>query len=139
MCILCRDTFSRSDILKRHFQKCSIRRGNPTGASHLSHSQAHIKKSHSSPHIKTTNDNTMIDINSMGGSNGGMQMFGVNLKAAVAYAGANLSEQQAEKLHSGSLKRLSTNGENDGSYMTAMGPGVTSRCNLNSSYAGCNG
>ncbi|KAI0998288.1 hypothetical protein K3495_g9907 [Podosphaera aphanis] len=45
MCILCRDTFSRSDILKRHFQKCSIRRGNPTGASHLSHSHAHIKKS----------------------------------------------------------------------------------------------
>jgi hypothetical protein len=44
MCVLCRDTFSRSDILKRHFQKCSIRRGNPTGASHLSHPQAHVKK-----------------------------------------------------------------------------------------------
>ncbi|KZF25325.1 hypothetical protein L228DRAFT_236434 [Xylona heveae TC161] len=44
MCILCKDTFSRSDILKRHFQKCSLRRGNPTGASHLSHSQAHLKK-----------------------------------------------------------------------------------------------
>ncbi|KAH7303610.1 hypothetical protein B0I35DRAFT_517261 [Stachybotrys elegans] len=43
-CVLCRDTFSRSDILKRHFQKCSIRRGNPTGASHLSHPQAHVKK-----------------------------------------------------------------------------------------------
>ncbi|KAI9714660.1 MAG: hypothetical protein M1812_006325 [Candelaria pacifica] len=50
MCILCRDTFSRSDILKRHFQKCSLRRGNPTGASHLSHSQAHLKKSHPGPH-----------------------------------------------------------------------------------------
>ncbi|KAM3467677.1 hypothetical protein MY5147_008697 [Beauveria neobassiana] len=36
-CVLCGDTFSRSDILKRHFNKCSIRRGNPTGASHLSH------------------------------------------------------------------------------------------------------
>lgn len=35
MCHLCKDTFSRSDILKRHFQKCSIRRGNPTGANHL--------------------------------------------------------------------------------------------------------
>lgn len=34
-CHLCKDTFSRSDILKRHFQKCSIRRGNPTGANHL--------------------------------------------------------------------------------------------------------
>ncbi len=50
MCILCRDTFSRSDILKRHFQKCSLRRGNPTGASHLSHSQAHLRKSHPGPH-----------------------------------------------------------------------------------------
>ncbi|KAK3987810.1 respiration factor 2 [Cladorrhinum sp. PSN332] len=44
MCVLCRDTFSRSDILKRHFIKCSVRRGNPTGASHLSHPQAHVKK-----------------------------------------------------------------------------------------------
>jgi len=41
---LCNDTFSRSDILKRHFQKCSIRRGNPTGASHLSNPAAHLKK-----------------------------------------------------------------------------------------------
>ncbi|KAK4995873.1 hypothetical protein LTR66_004412, partial [Elasticomyces elasticus] len=37
MCHLCKDTFSRSDILKRHFQKCSQRRGNPTGAGHLAH------------------------------------------------------------------------------------------------------
>ncbi|KAL9113015.1 MAG: hypothetical protein Q9227_002880 [Pyrenula ochraceoflavens] len=44
MCVLCKDTFSRSDILKRHFQKCSVRRGNPTGASHLSNPAAHLKK-----------------------------------------------------------------------------------------------
>ena len=44
MCILCKDTFSRSDILKRHFQKCSIRRGNPTGATHLSYSHSHLRK-----------------------------------------------------------------------------------------------
>ena len=44
MCVLCRDTFSRSDILKRHFQKCSIRRGNPTGVSHLSDPTANVKK-----------------------------------------------------------------------------------------------
>ena len=43
-CVLCNDTFSRSDILKRHFQKCSIRRGNPTGATHLSNSLSHLKK-----------------------------------------------------------------------------------------------
>ncbi|OHE93916.1 hypothetical protein CORC01_10815 [Colletotrichum orchidophilum] len=43
-CVLCGDTFSRSDILKEHFQKCSIRRGNPTGASHLSDPRARVKK-----------------------------------------------------------------------------------------------
>ena len=31
--------------MKRHFQKCSVRRGNPTGASHLSNPAAHLKKS----------------------------------------------------------------------------------------------
>ncbi|KAL8904059.1 MAG: hypothetical protein Q9207_003520 [Kuettlingeria erythrocarpa] len=46
-CGLCEDTFSRSDILKRHFQKCSVRRGNPTGASHLTHSKNSKK---SKPH-----------------------------------------------------------------------------------------
>lgn len=47
-CGLCEDTFSRSDILKRHFQKCSVRRGNPTGASHLTHSK-NSKKSKANP------------------------------------------------------------------------------------------
>ncbi|KAL9026497.1 MAG: hypothetical protein Q9196_004846 [Gyalolechia fulgens] len=47
-CGLCEDTFSRSDILKRHFQKCSVRRGNPTGASHLTHSK-NSKKSKPNP------------------------------------------------------------------------------------------
>ncbi|KAH9905192.1 hypothetical protein F4778DRAFT_729021 [Xylariomycetidae sp. FL2044] len=32
MCKLCHATFFRSDVLKRHFQKCSTRRGNPMGA-----------------------------------------------------------------------------------------------------------
>ena len=54
MCILCKDTFSRSDILKRHFQKCSLRRGNPTGASHLSHSLAHVKKSQAAANKDST-------------------------------------------------------------------------------------
>ncbi|KAG9249311.1 fungal-specific transcription factor domain-containing protein [Calycina marina] len=60
MCILCRDTFSRSDILKRHFQKCSIRRGNPTGASHLSHAQNHLKKSHPGPKNQMGDQNDMM-------------------------------------------------------------------------------
>lgn len=75
MCVLCRDTFSRSDILKRHFQKCSIRRGNPTGASHLS-AQAHVKKQQPGVH-KTmpamANQNDLMGLNGMnGGMNNGM-------------------------------------------------------------------
>lgn len=45
MCHLCKDTFSRSDILKRHFQKCSLRRGNPTGANHLAHQRRNTNPS----------------------------------------------------------------------------------------------
>jgi len=57
MCVLCKDTFSRSDILKRHFQKCSLRRGNPTGVSHLSHPQAHVKRSQVVPNaVKPVQD-----------------------------------------------------------------------------------
>ncbi|KAI5807859.1 hypothetical protein DFH27DRAFT_478669 [Peziza echinospora] len=43
-CVLCKDTFSRSDILKRHFQKCSLRRGNPAGYTHLAHAHDHQRK-----------------------------------------------------------------------------------------------
>lgn len=54
-CCLCQETFCRSDILKRHFNKCSIRRGNPTGATHLTHAQAHIRPSQSAPNSATGN------------------------------------------------------------------------------------
>ncbi|KAF2430916.1 hypothetical protein EJ08DRAFT_713877 [Tothia fuscella] len=43
-CKLCKDTFSRSDILKRHFQKCSIRRGVPADTDHLEGSRAHQQR-----------------------------------------------------------------------------------------------
>ncbi|KAL2165878.1 hypothetical protein VTG60DRAFT_3692 [Thermothelomyces hinnuleus] len=42
MCILCRDPFDRSDVLKRHFIKCAERRGNPTSAIHLSNPEAFL-------------------------------------------------------------------------------------------------
>jgi len=70
MCVLCRDTFSRSDILKRHFQKCSIRRGNPTGASHLS-AQAHVKKQQP-VHKQMPSMTGQPDMMGMGGMNNGM-------------------------------------------------------------------
>lgn len=43
-CVLCKDTFCRSDILKRHFQKCCIRRGNPGNLTHLAHAHDHQPK-----------------------------------------------------------------------------------------------
>jgi hypothetical protein len=42
-CDLCKDTFTRSDTLKRHGRKCSIRRGNPSGANHLQHANNHFE------------------------------------------------------------------------------------------------
>lgn len=66
MCVLCRDTFSRSDILKRHFQKCSIRRGNPTGVSHLSHPHAHVKKNQQQQKHMAENGGDMGHMNGMG-------------------------------------------------------------------------
>ena len=80
MCVLCRDTFSRSDILKRHFQKCSIRRGNPTGASHLSHPQAHVKKNAQSQKAAGLgNEGDMNHMNGMGNmpADGMVQPFGM--------------------------------------------------------------
>lgn len=72
MCVLCKDTFSRSDILKRHFQKCSIRRGNPTGATHLSHPHAHLKRSQAAANpAKPIQDEVSSSIpppNGMGGT-----------------------------------------------------------------------
>lgn len=65
MCVLCRDTFSRSDILKRHFQKCSIRRGNPTGVSHLSHPQAHVKKNQQQKNAAMGNEGDLNQLNGL--------------------------------------------------------------------------
>ncbi|KAF2806453.1 uncharacterized protein BDZ99DRAFT_95248 [Mytilinidion resinicola] len=43
-CHLCKDTFPRSDVLRRHFQKCTIRRGNPAGQNYLANSQSHLSE-----------------------------------------------------------------------------------------------
>src|SRR5277367_4119907 len=99
MCVLCNDTFSRSDILKRHFQKCSIRRGNPTGASHLSHAQAHLKKSHPGPHknpSSLSNENDLMSVGMNGLANDpAMHPFGVIPDGSVPDAGSNMTDEQA--------------------------------------------
>ncbi|KAI9804492.1 MAG: hypothetical protein M1825_001391 [Sarcosagium campestre] len=53
MCALCKEDFSRSDILKRHFAKCSLRRGNPDGVGHLTHAQPHLKKNGSTSQMSS--------------------------------------------------------------------------------------
>ena len=133
MCVLCRDTFSRSDILKRHFQKCSIRRGNPTGASHLSHAQAHLKKSHPGPHKPATtmsNENDMMAANGMGGmTDPGMHPFGVIPDGSMNDTG--LTEEQVDQLsRSNSLKRLGNGTGRDGRNMAVPQGG------FNPSYPG---
>lgn len=143
MCVLCRDTFSRSDILKRHFQKCSIRRGNPNGVSHLSHAQAHLKKSHPGPHKSTP---SMSNENDLMGANGMNSMtdpalqhpFGVIPDGSVPDAGSNLTGEQAEELsRANSLKRLSIGGGGrDRRSLAGPGPGGSNRASFDQSYAG---
>ena len=94
MCVLCKDTFSRSDILKRHFQKCSIRRGNPPGASHLSHAQAHLKRSHPGPH-KPATTSTNAGMNGLHAITNDAVLqhpFGV---IPIPYTASNLTDEQA--------------------------------------------
>ncbi|KAG0649068.1 Nicotinate catabolism cluster-specific transcription factor [Hyphodiscus hymeniophilus] len=132
MCVLCRDTFSRSDILKRHFQKCSIRRGNPTGASHLSHAQAHLKKSHPGPHKNTPSmsNEEMMGSNGMGMNDPALHPFGVIPDGSIPDAGSNMTDDQAAQANN--MKRLSR----DGGSMTGLGPGGSNPAAYGQGYAG---
>ena len=134
MCVLCRDTFSRSDILKRHFQKCSIRRGNPTGASHLSHAQAHLKKSHPGPHHHSkgsmSNDNQLMGVNGMANlSDPSLHPFGVIPDGSVPDAGSNMTDEQAAQ-----VSNMNRRGRDDGS-MANLGPGGPNQV-FNQGYGG---
>ena len=134
MCVLCRDTFSRSDILKRHFQKCSIRRGNPTGASHLSHAQAHLKKSHPGPHknqSSLSNESELMNSNGMGGmSDPSLHPFGVIPDGSIPDAASHMTDEQAAQANS--MKRLSR----EGGSMTGLGPGGSNPAAYGQGYAG---
>ena len=124
MCVLCRDTFSRSDILKRHFQKCSIRRGNPTGASHLSHPQAHVKKNAAGqkPGGAEGDLNHLNGLSNM--TNDGMvHPFGM---VPVPDGMGNLANDQSQLSRSSSLTRLD-NGNQDRRSMAGSVMGASSR------------
>ncbi|RMJ14093.1 hypothetical protein CDV36_006239 [Fusarium kuroshium] len=130
MCVLCRDTFSRSDILKRHFQKCSIRRGNPTGASHLSHPQAHVKKNaqaQKAAGLAHEGDlNHLNGLSNMPGDNM-VHPFGM---VPVSDGMNNMAQDQSQLSRSSSLGRLD-NGNNadrrnmNGQVMGASQPYAT--------------
>lgn len=114
MCVLCRDTFSRSDILKRHFQKCSIRRGNPTGASHLSHPQAHVKKN-AQAQQKTAglgNEGELNHLNGLGNmpGDGMVHPFGM---VQVQDGINNMGGDQSQLSRSSSMGRLDNGGNAD--------------------------
>lgn len=114
MCVLCRDTFSRSDILKRHFQKCSIRRGNPTGVSHLSHPQAHVKKQQ---------QNQKANEGDMGHMNGMANMPGENVvhpfgMVQIQDGMGNMANDQNQLSRSSSMSRMDDSANRDRRSMT---------------------
>lgn len=118
MCVLCRDTFSRSDILKRHFQKCSIRRGNPTGASHLSHPQAHVKKNaQAQQKAALENGGDLNHLNGLGnmGGNNIVHPFGI---VPVQDGMNGMGGDQSQLSRSSSMGRL----DNDADRRNMTGP-----------------
>ncbi|KAI2621361.1 hypothetical protein GGS21DRAFT_541719 [Xylaria nigripes] len=116
MCVLCRDTFSRSDILKRHFQKCSIRRGNPTGASHLSHPQAHVKKQQQN--AQKANEGDLGHINGMTNmpGDGVVHPFGM---VQIQDGMGNMANDQNQLSRSSSMSRMDDAANRDRRNMPA--------------------
>jgi hypothetical protein len=114
MCVLCHDTFSRSDILKRHFIKCSVRRGNPTGASHLSHPQAHVKKNQQAAQQKAMG--TEGDVNHMNGmgnmpsAEGMVHPFG--MIPAPSDGMNNVANDQSQLSRSSTINRVADDAAN---------------------------
>ncbi|KAK1755768.1 fungal-specific transcription factor domain-containing protein [Echria macrotheca] len=124
MCVLCRDTFSRSDILKRHFIKCSVRRGNPTGATHLSHPQAHVKKNSAGQKLPTDGS----DVNHINGmtnmpTDGMVHPFGL-IPAPDGLS--NVANDQSQLSRSSSIQRLD-DANRDRRSMTGSVMGATTR------------
>jgi len=123
MCVLCRDTFSRSDILKRHFIKCSVRRGNPTGASHLSHPQAHVKKNAAAQQKAMGTDGDVNHINGMGNMPTDIHPFGL----IPANDGMNnIPNDQSQLSRSSSINRLDDSNR-DRRSMTGSVMGASTR------------
>ncbi|KAH7034496.1 uncharacterized protein B0I36DRAFT_360014 [Microdochium trichocladiopsis] len=118
MCVLCRDTFSRSDILKRHYQKCSTRRGNPTGASHLSHPQAHVKKNHNAQEPSEGDMPQLNGMNSMQGDNGMVHPFSM---VPINYGMPGMANDRNQVSRSNSMTRMKDENGRDRKNMPGGG------------------
>jgi hypothetical protein len=126
MCVLCHDTFSRSDILKRHFIKCSVRRGNPTGASHLSHPQAHVKKNAAAQQKALGTEGDVNHINGMGNmpAEGMVHPFGI---IPASDGMSNVANDQSQLSRSSSMNRIADEANRDRRSMTASVMGASTR------------
>lgn len=141
MCVLCKDTFSRSDILKRHFQKCSLRRGNPTGASHLSHSQAYLKKSQRTPQkALDSNVGSPSYLETLGSTYNHPSLDSALSPLPGSISGpSKFSDEQSQLqdaiLRSNSIKRPSSGGGRDRRSLTGPGPSGSSRASFDNGLA----
>ncbi|AEO67008.1 uncharacterized protein THITE_2115684 [Thermothielavioides terrestris NRRL 8126] len=126
MCVLCHDTFSRSDILKRHFIKCSVRRGNPTGASHLSHPQAHVKKNAAAQQKTVGAEGDVNHMNGMGNmpADGMVHPFGI---IPASDGMSNVANDQSQLSRSSSMNRVADDANRDRRNMTASVMGASTR------------
>ena len=126
MCVLCHDTFSRSDILKRHFIKCSVRRGNPTGASHLSHPQAHVKKNAAAQQKAMGTEGDVNHINGMGNmpADGMVHPFGL---IPASDGMNNLANDQSQLSRSSSMNRLDDANRDRRNMPASVMPPATTR------------
>lgn len=126
MCVLCHDTFSRSDILKRHFIKCSVRRGNPTGASHLSHPQAHVKKNAAAQQKAMGTEGDVNHMNGMGNmpADGMVHPFGI---IPASDGMSNVANDQSQLSRSSSINRIAEDANRDRRSMTGSVMGATTR------------
>ncbi|KAL5351014.1 hypothetical protein ACLOAV_004588 [Pseudogymnoascus australis] len=134
LCVLCRDTFSRSDILKRHFQKCSIRRGNPTGASHLSH----VKKNHQNALPAATKE-TITNMNISDGVLNDPDLQPSNLKANRRVLGGQRTNPNDDQLPQGHVSEASSTMGETPSTMASMNPQLAAYLDLNGHHGLSNG
>ena len=117
-CGWCEKTFSRSDSVKRHHRDCSMRSGNPTGATHLSNSQSHSRGRNPQKQVNASSTGSIFSIASHSDS-----AFYANGSSATVLAGVRYDELSFPQFAAGLLPGLV--GTGDGATMaSAMGPAV---------------